>query len=1102
MRKITMLLVCSFGSLLAPAQTKQAAAAMQMQNPATAHAPVSMETRSSGVTVSTQALSGYMTEGFENTAFPSPGWHIENVAGPTYTWARSTAQQHAGLASAFMRYDAVAGGGQDWLILPRFQVAATDSVVFWMRLAFQGFPPDSLCLKISTTDSLLTSFGDHTLLKLAQGTNYPPNATTWYRYAVSLSSYSGQQVILAFKHQNVDGDGLYIDDIAVGTKPANEVATLSATLPVTAGVGIPVTPQATFVNNGSATNSFNVGITISPGGYSAAQTITTLAPSTNGTAAFTPWTPAAPGLYTAKIFTQLAGDANLTNDTLTKMITVVAAFPNGGWSTQTALPGGRWATAPVFAQPCVSGTDSAYMYLISGADASFNNTTLNSAYNIVSGTWRNLAAIPSARTQITPVQVKNKIYVIGGYSGSFAPVTTNSIYDILTDTWTTGAALPSAVGDYDAFSYNDSLIYIIGGYSGSADVNTVQVYNVNTNTWATATPKTGTAVAGARAGISGNKIVHVGGYSQTLAVTIADAVLGTIDPGNPLIITWTSIPAFPAGPTGRHGAGTTPEANGYVYFAAGDPDGEGTSTINAVYAYNTIAGQWEIGPTIPAGVSNISGLAGVIKQDTMYLVSTGGYNGAAIITDNQWLKIGPVTLPAVSANAAICDGGSAVLTAANGTAYSWSPAGTLSNTTIAAPTATPLTTTTYTVDISRQYGCPVPKTVTVTVNPLPTADAGSPATVCAGSSTTLGATGGTIYLWSPAAGLDMTGTATPVATPAATTDYTVTVTDMNGCSNTASVLVNVNPLPMADAGSPGTICQGDSIVLSAAGGISFQWTPGASISDDTLASPTATPTSTTLYTVEVTDANGCVNTDTVSVIVNPLPFTLASHSNISCNGLTDGTAGIFGGPGDYSYLWSTSDTTSSISGLAAGSYSVVLTDNATGCSVSADFTIAEPDALVVTTTNDTTNSCDGEVMASVTGGVFSYSYAWAPGTSISDTASSLCPGTYTVTITDSNGCSATQTAEVFSTVSVSEEAIANFSMYPNPAKEMLSVSGTLSGTTSVVLTDVMGKTVLAIAGNANGNYKTTVDLSSLAPGVYFLQLKNEHATTIKRVVKQ
>src|SRR6218665_1981163 len=705
MRKITILVACCFGSLLAQAQTKQAAAAMQMQNPAAAYAPAIMETRSGGVTVSTQAISGYMTEGFENTTFPSAGWRIENVAGPTYAWARSTAQAHAGVASAFMRYDAVAGGGQDWLILPRFQVAGTDSVVFFMRLAFQGYPPDSLCLKISTTDSLLTSFGDHTLLKLAQGTNYPPNATTWYRYAVSLSTYAGQQVILAFKHQNVDGDGLYIDDIAVGTKPANEVATLSTTLPSSTGMGMSVTPQATFVNNGSATNSFNVGISISPGGYTATQSITSLAPGTNGTAAFTPWTPAAPGTYTAKIFTLLAGDANLTNDTLTRTITVLSAFPNGGWGTQTALPAGPSPTAPVFAQPCVSGTDSAYMYLISGADAAFNNTTLNSAYNIVSGTWRNVAAIPAARTQITPVQLKNKIYVIGGYSGSFTPVTTNSIYDILTNTWSTGAALPSAVGDYDAFSYNDSLIYIIGGYSGSADINTVQVYNVNTNTWTTATPKTGTAVAGARAGISGNKIVHVGGYSQTLAATISDAVMGTIDPSNPLLITWTSIPAFPAGPTGRHGAGTTPEAKGYVYFAAGDPDGEGTSVINAVYGYNTITNQWEIGPTIPVGVSNINGLAGVIKQDTMYLVATGGYNGAAVITDNQWLKIGPVAIPTVSADVAICDGGSTVLTAANGTAYSWSPAGTLSNTAIAAPTATPTATTTYTVDISRKSGC-------------------------------------------------------------------------------------------------------------------------------------------------------------------------------------------------------------------------------------------------------------------------------------------------------------------------------------------------------------------------------------------------------------
>src|SRR5688572_4996256 len=82
-------------------------------------------------------LSGLYTQDFEAAAFPPAGWQVNNVLGPTYTWTRSTAQAHTSTASAFIRYDNSASGGQDWLILPKFNVtSSTDSLVFWMRLAF------------------------------------------------------------------------------------------------------------------------------------------------------------------------------------------------------------------------------------------------------------------------------------------------------------------------------------------------------------------------------------------------------------------------------------------------------------------------------------------------------------------------------------------------------------------------------------------------------------------------------------------------------------------------------------------------------------------------------------------------------------------------------------------------------------------------------------------------------------------------------------------------------------------------------------------------------------------------------------------------------
>ncbi|MCW3085992.1 MAG: sorting protein [Bacteroidetes bacterium] len=1091
----TFILSCLLATTLF-AQTKQGANATQMVNEHFAGPRL----RAASTPVSTLALSGYFTEGFEGATFPPTGWMITNVAGPTYTWASSTAQVHSGTKSAFMRYDATAGGGQDWLITPKYTVASTDSVVFFLRLAYAGYQPDSLSIKVSTTDSATASFTG-TLLALKEGTNYPPNATAWYRYAVSLAAYNGQNIFIAFKHYDNDGDGLYIDDVAIGTKPAAEVAITALIMPANSGTGTAITPQATFLNSGSATQTFNATTTITPGGYTSTQTITSLAPGATGLATFTTWTPAVAGTYTVKSFSELTGDANHLNDTITRTVTILSSFTNAGWSTQTPLSGGRWATAPAFAKPCVSGTDTGFVYLISGGDASFANSTLTSAYNMTTGTWSNKAPIPTSRTQITPLQVNNKIYVIGGYGGSFAPVTNNDIYDVVTNTWSAGMALPQATGDYAAGVYNDSLIYIIGGYNGAGDLNNVQIYNISANTWTTGTAKIGTAVAGLRMGITGNNIVAVGGYSQTLATEIADAYRGVINPANPTIITWTALPAYPGGTVGRLGAGTTAQPNGEVYFGGGDPSGAGTAVLNTVYAYNTNTSQWETGPAM-TGVSNISGLSGVIKNDTLYMVSVGGYDGVSVITTSQWLKIGPATVATVSSNTAICAGGSTVLTAANGTAYSWLPATSLDNAAIAAPTATPATTTTYTVNVSEKYGCPVPKTVTVTVNDLPTVLISGAATVCNGTSTALTASGGSTYVWTPATGLDNSGIATPMATPNTSTTYTVNVTDGNGCSNTNTVMITVNALPPADAGTDAAVCNGESIVLNGNGGTTYSWAPAASLDDNTLAGPNATPATTTTYTLTVTDGNGCTNTDTTIVTVNDLPVGLFASSNISCNGLTDGSADIgVSGTSTYSYLWSNGATTATISGLSAGAYTVTVTDDVTGCTNSVGATIVEPDALVLATTNDTTNICDGTVSVTPTGGTFGYNYSWAPGGEIIDTPTGLCPGTYTVQVTDGNGCIATATALVQSSVGVAEINGATFSTYPNPASENLIVKGEFNNVT-ITLTDVLGKQIMIVAENVNGNISKTINISALPAGVYYLQLKNNSGITTKKFIKQ
>ncbi len=152
------------------------------------------------------------SEGFESTTFPPTGWRAVNVVG-TVVWTRTTSQYHSGAASAFVNYDCGSGGGLDWLITPQWSIMSGDSLVFWLRTNDAGYIPDSLAVRVSTTDTALASFTTR-ILYCAEGVNYPP-ASTWKRFAASLNAFAGQNIYIGFKHGDDCGDGIFLDDIAV-----------------------------------------------------------------------------------------------------------------------------------------------------------------------------------------------------------------------------------------------------------------------------------------------------------------------------------------------------------------------------------------------------------------------------------------------------------------------------------------------------------------------------------------------------------------------------------------------------------------------------------------------------------------------------------------------------------------------------------------------------------------------------------------------------------------------------------------------------------------------------------------------------------------------
>jgi len=200
--------------------------------------------------------------------------------------------------------------------------------------------------------------------------------------------------------------------------------------------------------------------------------------------------------------------------------------------------------------------------------------------------------------------------------------------------------------------------------------------------------------------------------------------------------------------------------------------------------------------------------------------------------------------------------------------YLWTPSGQTTNSiVVSAPGA-------YSVSVS-DGSCTGSSTVSVTENALPSVSISPalPSAVCKGNSVSLHASGdSSAYSWSPSSGLNVYSGATVIATPNSTTNYIVTATDTNGCTNSASVTVQIFQLPIVVITPPvSVVCAGNSATLNATGAVNYSWSPSTYL--NSTSGPTVistTPSANISYTVTGTDANNCINTATANVVVTPL----------------------------------------------------------------------------------------------------------------------------------------------------------------------------------------------------------------------------------------
>lgn len=481
--------------------------------------------------------------------------------------------------------------------------------------------------------------------------------------------------------------------------------------------------------------------------------------------------------------------------------------------------------------------------------------------------------------------------------------------------------------------------------------------------------------------------------------------------------------------------------------------------------------RWNTGASTPAIVGIPSGTYSVTITDANGC--TGSATGT-VVNPPQIIISTSVIAPACGGGAS----GSATVSATGGRppfTYKWSNGQT-------GTTATGLSVGDYFVTVMDAGGCNRTAKVVVPSNAGFTIGINSTNATCAatnGSATASVTSGGRApftYKWNNNA-----TTASITGIGAGT--YTVTVTDANGCVNTASTVVNA-------AGNLTVNVTGTNAACGIANGtatatptgtapFTYKWNTGATTSSITLLGAGT-------YTVTVMDGSGCTAIGSTTITTSSSLAVTVDVRNVTCFGGNDGsaTAMVMGGSAPYTYRWSNGGNIAVLANLTAGPYTVTVSD-ASGCSSTQSITVTQPTAInIATSVSQTTcGSNNGSASVTVTGGTSPYTYLWSNGATTSS-ISSLAAASYTLTLTDSKGCKANATVTVTSSNGISV-SLGSSNVTCNAGSNG-SVSATVTGSTGTVT-------------YAWSNGGTTATISNLTAGTYFVTATNGGCTVTNSV---
>jgi len=319
--------------------------------------------------------------------------------------------------------------------------------------------------------------------------------------------------------------------------------------------------------------------------------------------------------------------------------------------------------------------------------------------------------------------------------------------------------------------------------------------------------------------------------------------------------------------------------------------------------------------------------------------------------------------------------------------------------------------------------------------------------------------------------------------------YSVTVTDNFGCSQILSTTISNIGAPSVTANVINNVsCNGlhngkAAFTATGSGTINYTWSNGVSGSGTNNVVSIIDTLSAGTYFITVTDQNNCQTVSSVTVTEPAVLNPLYNAVNVTCYGLTNGsiTMQVTGGTPNYSYSWAHGSTQATQTMLAAGTYTVTVTDSHQ-CTAIQNITITQPDSLVINATI-VEISCfgtnDGVIQTQVSGGTAPYNYQWNNGSNAA-TLTNLSSGTYVLNLTDANGCNAGYSA----TITQPQPIDVQIQSFP------VTCAGYNDGS---ILTSVSGGTSPYTYLWSNGN--TNANLMASSAGSYEVTITDDHGCT-------